>query len=159
MKKTGWALLALAGMLGAAVAQDALASAVKGRKAQGPTRITSDRLEFDYKDYVALFDGNVKVADPQFVLTANKMLVFFENTNDVRRVDAVGNVKVVSLDRTVTCGKATYLRANGSIEMFDQPVVSKGENTIRGRKITIWIDDNRVEVDGAVQLEGTTGSR
>lgn len=140
------------------LAQNPLAASVKGRKG-GTTRITSDKLEFDYKDFVALFEGNVKVADPQFELTANKMLIFFENTNDVRRVDAVGDVKVVSLDRTATCGKATYKRADGTIEMFEQPVVRKGVNTIRGQKITIWIMDNRVEVDGAVQLEGTAGSR
>lgn len=149
-------LVCLAGTL---PAQNPVSALTRGRKVKGTTRITSNKLEFDYKDYVALFDGNVKVADPQFVLTADKMLIFFENTNDVRRVDAVGNVKMESLDRRATCGKATYLRATGAIELMEQPVVQKGPNTLRGRKITVWINDNRVEVEGAVQLEGMTGSK
>ncbi len=151
-------MLGCVALLGTAAAQDAVTALARGRRTQGTTRITANKLEFDYKDYVALFDGNVKVADPQFVLTADKMLIFFENTNDVRRVDAVGNVKVVSQDRTATCGKATYIRANGAIEMLEQPVVRKGPNMLRGRKITVWVNDNRVEVEGAVQLEGMTGS-
>jgi lipopolysaccharide export system protein LptA len=152
-------MVAVLGFAAVAVtAQNPLGELSK-RSRTGKTTITSDRLEFDYKDYVALFEGHVKVVDPQFTMTANKMLVFFENTNDVRRLDAIGKVKVVSADRTATCGKATYTRANGAIVMQEQPEVSKGPNTIRGGTITVWIGDNRVEVDGAVQLEGTVGSR
>lgn len=147
-------LLALA----LATAQNPLGGVMKGGR-KGKTTITSDRLEFDYKDYVALFEGNVKVQDPQFVLTSQKMLVFFENTNDVRRLDAIGNVRVVSEDRVATCGKATYTRDNGAIVMQDQPVVVKGANTLRGSKITIWVGDNRVDVEGAVKLEGEAESK
>lgn len=144
---------------GALEAQSPLNAIARSRKGVGgATRISADKLEFDYKDYVALFEGNVKIADPQFELTANKMLIFFENTNDVRRIDAVGNVRVVSEDRMATCGKATYIRATGAVEMLEQPVVRKGRNTLRGRKITIWVNDNRVEVEGTVQLEGMKGS-
>lgn len=157
--RTGFGIACAVGLAGAVgMAQNPLAGLAKSERT-GKTTITSDKLEFDYKDYVALFEGHVKVVDPQFTLTANKMLVFFENTNDVRRLDAIGNVKVVSGDRTATCGKATYTRANGAIVLQEQPVVTKGPNTIRGGMITVWIGDSRVEVNEAVQLEGTVGSR
>ncbi len=161
MKTTSWCgIAALIALLAYGVAaEDPLGGLTRRRSADDETRITSDRLEFDYKDYVALFEGNVRVVDPQFELTADKMLVFFERTNDVRRVDAIGNVHVVSLDRTARCGRATYTRANGSILLQEQPVVTKGPHTLRGEVIRIWLADNRVEVDGAVQLEGSAGSR
>ena len=138
-------------------ATDPIASAVRGGKGKprGTTTVTSDRLEFDYKDYVALFEGHVKIVDPEFTLTADQMLIFFENTNEVARVDAVGHVNMVSLDRKATCGKAVYTRSNGAIVLTGDPVVSKGPNTLRGQKITVWVGDNRVDVEGGVQLQGT----
>ena len=135
-------------------AGDPLAGAMRSRKTPGTTKITSDRLEFDYKDYVALFEGHVKIVDPQFTLTADQMLVFFANTNDVTRVDAVGHVTMQSQDRKATCGKAVYTRSNGAIVLTGDPVVSKGENVLRGQKITVWIGDSRVDVEGGVQLQG-----
>ncbi len=161
MKKTTGCGAAVATLLlaGVLVAADPLAGLSRQRSVEGETTITSDRLEFDYKDYVALFEGNVRVVDPQFELTSDKMLIFFERTNDVRRVDAIGNVNVISLDRTARCGRATYTRANGSILLQEQPVVTKGPHTLRGETIRIWLADNRVEVDGSVQLEGSAGSR
>ena len=74
----------------------AAVAAVKPVKAaQGPTTITSDRLEFDYRDMVALFEDNVVVTDPELKMTADRMLVYFDGTNDVRQVTAAGHVKVV----------------------------------------------------------------
>ena len=137
---------------------DPLAALGKGRKAGGKTTVTANKLEYDYKKYVALFQGNVRVVDAEFTLTADKVLIIFENVNEVRRIDAQGNVKVVSEDRTATCGKATYTRASGEILLEDQPVVSKGGNTIRGKTITVWLNSNYVEVNEAVQLESTGGS-
>ncbi len=143
-------------------ASDLVADAARpraGNKPRGTTVITSDRLEFDYKDYVALFEGHVKIVDPQFVLTADQMLVFFENTNDVTRVDAVGHVNMQSQDRKAACGKAVYTRSNGAVVLTGDPVVSKGPNTLRGQKITVWIGDSRVDVEGGVQLQGPPGSK
>ena len=140
-----------------AAGNDPLAGAFKskGGKSRGTTTITSDRLEFDYKEYIALFEGHVKIVDPQFTMTSDKMLIFFENTNSVSRVDAVGHVHMESLDRKATCGKAVYTRNNGAIVMTIDPIVTKGENTLRGQKITVWLGSSRVDVEGGVQLQGT----
>ena len=125
----------------------------------GPTIITSDRLEFDYKDFIALFEGNVKVKDPQFTLNADKMLVFFENTNDVKRVDAIGSVVLTSEDMTGTCGKATYTAKNGLVLLQSNPgepmpVVTKGENSITGKSISVWLNEQNVVVENDVTLVG-----
>lgn len=138
-------------------ANDPLANAVRSNKGKprGETTVTADRLEFDYQQWIALFEGNVKIVDPEFKLWADRMLIFFENTNDVTRVDAVGHVHMESLDRKATCGKAVYTRVNGAIVLTSDPVVSKGPNTLRGQKITVWINDSRVDVEGGVQLQGT----
>jgi len=122
MKKL--ALVLFAGMLACALfAEDPLAALRATRPKGGTTTITSDTLEFNYKDFVALFDGNVRVEDPQFTLTADKMLIFFDKTNEVRRLDAIGDVKVVSDDRTGSCGRAIYTRATGTIVLQGDPAL------------------------------------
>lgn len=146
-------LLAATALL--AAGSDPLKSAKGGKKDRGTTTVTADKLEFDYEQYVALFEGHVKIVDPQFTLTSDKMLIFFENTNSVSRVDAVGHVHMTSLDRTASCAKAVYTRNNGAIVLTGDPVVTKGQNSLRGQKITVWLGDNRVDVEGGVQLQGT----
>lgn len=127
-----------------------------------PTRITSDRLEFDYHNMVALFEGHVIVTDPQFRLTTDKMLVFFENSNDVKRVDCVGHVDMTSDDIRCRSGRAAYTRENAQVLLQDEPVVTKGEGeekqTVSGEIIRVWLNDERVVVENGVGVEGRTGS-
>ena len=135
-------------------AQNEVFSGRKRDPNAGPTVITSDKLEFDYKEFIALFDGHVVVTDPEFTLKADKMLVFFENTNEVKRVDAVGNVFLRSGDMTAVCGKATYTSKNAQVLIQnDDPVVTKGENRITGEKMSIWLKEQRVVVESGVRLE------
>ena len=123
----------------------------------GPTVITSNSLEFDYKEFIALFEGNVRVKDPQFTLTADKMLVYFENTNDVKRVDAIGRVVLTSGDMRATCSRASYTAANGLVKVWSDPgdplpVVTKGENKITGKNISVWLNEQIVKVESEVEL-------
>ena len=133
-----------------------------GNRAAGPTKITSDRLEFDYHSFVALFDGHVVVTDPEFTLKTDKMLVFFENTNDVKRVDCVGSVDMQSDDIRARSGRATYTRENAQVMMQDEPVVTKGSGddrqSVSGEIIRIWLNDERVVVENGVGVESTGGS-
>ena len=124
----------------------------------GPTVITSDRLEFDYNEFIALFDGKVKVIDPQFTLAADKMLIFFENTNDVKRVDAIGSVVLTNGNMTAICGKATYTAKNGQVQLNSPngeppPVVTKDETRISGAVMSVWLNEQRVTVDKDVVME------
>ena len=139
-------------------AQDDLKDALKSRPKDAVTRIVSDKLGYDYQDNIAIFDGNVTVTDPQFTLTADRIMVVFEkgesSSNQVRRLDASGGVRVVSEDREGTCGKAVYTRSTATVVMLDKPVARKGDNTLTGDKITIFLEESRIEVDGGVQLEG-----
>ncbi|MDD5708862.1 MAG: LptA/OstA family protein [Kiritimatiellae bacterium] len=131
--------LSLAGMatIGTAAAKDA-------RK--GETVITSNRLEYDYKESVVMFEENVKVADPQFTMTADRVLVFLAGTNDVRQVRAVGNVVFVSEGRSARCAQAVYTRADGKIVMTGNDVVlQRAKDQVWGKEVTIWVNDQRME--------------
>ena len=165
MKRTTlFALLAAAALLPAVLAPAAggAKGPLAGRKRPadaGPTVITSDQLEFDYQNFVALFDGHVVVKDPEFTLTTDRMLVTFENSNDVKRVDCIGNVDMVSDDIHARCGRAVYTRENALVVMSDEPVVTKGpDQRVAGQVINIWLDDERVEVKNGAAVETRANS-
>lgn len=145
--------VSLATSVQAATRSKSLVEMGKTSAGDGPTVITSDKLEFDYNEFIALFDGHVVVKNSKFTLKADRMLVCFEHTNDIKRVDAVGNVDLKSGDMRAVCGKATYTSSDGKILIQNNPVVSKGENSIAGNKMSIWLNDERVVVEDDVSLE------
>jgi lipopolysaccharide transport protein LptA len=110
----------------------------------GPMVITSDLMEVDYKEYVAAFDNNVHVTDPQFEMTCDRMLVFFEGTNHIKRIIAINHVVMTQPDRNATCDKAVYEHASGKITMTGSPVVNHGNDHWTGTELTVWLSDQRV---------------
>ena len=127
-----------------------------GSSTNAPARetiINSDKIDFDYKEGVILFDDHVVVDDPQFVMRSDRLLVFMESTNDVSQVMAIGNVVFSNEMRSATCDKAIYTRKDGQVVLTgDVRLKTEGETTgeVRGKKVVIWVDDERVEVlDGA----------
>lgn len=124
----------------------------------GPTIVKSDKLEYDYKNNIALFDGHVDVKDPEFTLKADRMIIFLEKSNEVQRVACTGNVRMTNEDTVIVCGKATYTRLNAHVLLEDEPVVTKGEQRLTGESIDVWLNDSRVIVNNGVGIEAKTDS-
>jgi len=114
----------------------------------GGMTITSDRIEYDYKELVIAFDEHVLVVDPRFTMTCDRMLVFLEGTNQIKRIICIGNVDGSQPDRHATCDKAVYDHATGEIVMTGNPVLTRGADRVVGTKITVYQNDSRVVVDG-----------
>ena len=130
--------------------------------AQGGIRITSDRSDYDHKEGVAMFDGNVAldatVRGERYTMNAAQMFVFLEGTNDLKRVVALGGVVVTNGMRVGTCAKAVYAKAANRVTMHGGDdgtpawlgsVDPKRRNDVSGRRITFWIDSQQVEVEGS----------
>lgn len=148
MKTIGFSVLigVLAGALGLQ-AQDEQsapkATAVAG-SGTNKTTITAQRLTYDYKRSIAVFEGDVVAQDPQMKMVADKMIVVFEGTNSVKTLTAQGNVKITSEDREATCFTAVYKNEGGEVIMTGSPMLRRGENTVSGDKITFWVNDEKV---------------
>ncbi len=111
--------------------------------------ITAERIEFDNKEGVILFDENVVVDDPQFIMSSDRLLVFMEGTNDVQQIMAVGKVIITNLNRLASCDKAVYTRKDGQIVMTGNArLMRQGDEggEVTGNRITFWLDDERMEV-------------
>ena len=142
-----WMLLPmlLATVLGAVAATPVR----KGGRKSGETVITASRMEYDYTESAVLFEENVKVVDPEFTMTADRVIVLLEGTNNLKQVRCLGNVVLVSEDRSARCAEAVYTKADGKIVMTGEAVLQRAKDQIWGRKITIWVDDERMECEPA----------
>lgn len=120
-------------------------SAALGREAV----ITAERIEFDNKEGVILFDENVLVDDEQFVMRSDRLLVFMEGTNDVQQIMSVGRVSITNQNRSASCDKAVYTKKTGQIVMTGNArLMREGDQggEVTGNRITFWLDDERMEV-------------
>ena len=114
------------------------------------TVITSASIEFDYKEMVAVFEENVRVENPQFLMLADRVLVFLDGTNDVKQILALGRVSVTNEIRSGSCDKAVYTRATDQIVLTGHAELRRGGDYVTGDRIVIWLNDERMEVSPGV---------
>lgn len=144
----------------------AVAVEKKGDK-ERQVKITSVRTDYDRREGVIMFDRNVFVDDPEYKLHADRVYVFLDGTNDLKRIVAIGNVAVTNELRSGTCAKATYSKASSKLVMYWDSETGKlarledngkKRGELMGRKITFWTDTEQVEVEGSqitVDADGT----
>lgn len=119
--------------------------------------ITADRTDYDRKEGVVLFDRNVYVDDEQYQMHTDRLFLFLDGTNDLKRLVAIGNVAITNENRRAYCARATFNKKLGRIVMYssDEIMASLSEegkkgSEVKGEKITFWIDSEQVEVENPV---------
>ena len=124
--------------------------------------ITSERTDYDRKEGIILFDRNVYVDDEQYQMHADRLFVFLDGTNDLKRIVAIGNVSITNEARTASCSRAVFTKAASKIVMYgDENSYARLEDpsqrggVAEGKKITFWLDAEQVSVEeSAVRLPG-----
>jgi lipopolysaccharide export system protein LptA len=97
---------------------------------QGPTEITATQeAQFDTKTRSGVFIGNVKVVDPQFTLTSNRLTVHLNKDEDgggLNEAEAQGNVVIVHINQPKTPAQtaATSKPAAGSATIGPSPAAT-----------------------------------
>jgi lipopolysaccharide export system protein LptA len=144
-----------------------------GQKPEVPLYISASRLEADQDQRRVLFKGQVKAVYGDAILYADELLVFYRPKGEGRspaagktqplspladlggetidRIEARGKVRLVQGDRVATGARAVYYRDKDEIVLLGQPQVWRGENHLRGSKITIYLASRKVVVQGSSQ--------
>lgn len=129
------------------------ADAAKGGSATNrESVITADKIEYDNKEGVILFDEHVLVDDARFMLRSDRLLLFLEGTNsnqDVQQIMAIGHVTITNESRSASCDKAVYTKKDGQIVMTGNASLNSGgtrAGEVSGNRITFWLNDERMEV-------------
>ena len=135
--------------------------AAKAKEKKQPTGrdavITAERTDYDRKEGVILFDRNVYVDDEQYQLHADRLFLFLDGTNDLKRLVALGNVAITNEEKNATCSRAVYVKKSSKIVMYGEEGIpaslyqggTKG-STVKGERITFWLNSEQVEIERPV---------
>ena len=127
--------------------QDMMQKVDEGSKKEtGTTVITSKELFMDHGARTVRFEQNVKVVDPQMVMTCDTLEVRFSESNEISWIEALGGVTMIQEkeERTATGGRATYDVQTDEFTLEDNPVLSDGRNKLYGEKIRLWRKSGRM---------------
>lgn len=117
------------------------------------TVITAEKLTFDYKKGLAVFENNVLVSDPEMQLACDRLTILFEKeTNKPQIIRAEGRVTVTQEDKTAHAELGVYEVNTGKIVLTGKPRVMRGRDLLEGETITFWRDENRMICQPSARL-------
>lgn len=116
---------------------------------QGPIKITSQNLEARHKERMVVFTGDVVARQEQFALYADHLTVYLKKeVDDIDRIVAKDNVRIVQGDRLATCREAVYYHGEGTLILQGDPMVREGDSSVKGWRIVYYVDGERSVVEG-----------
>jgi lipopolysaccharide export system protein LptA len=121
-----------------------------------PIKITSATLEVRDKDKMATFAGDVHLVQGDTTMRSKTLVVFYDDdaasqpagpsgaaraapqqNQQIKRVEAKGNVIVVQKDQTATGESGVFdMRAN-TVTLLGNVVISQGQNVVKGDTLTV----------------------
>ena len=114
-----------------------------------PVDVVADSMEGLEKGKIILFKGNVIAKQVDLYLFSDMLTAYVnEETNEIDRAKAEGNVKIVKLDRTATCKEAFFYNDKGEIILKGDVIVFSGKDKVSGDVVTYYINEDRVHVMG-----------
>jgi lipopolysaccharide export system protein LptA len=115
---------------------------------KGPTNITSDSGDLDYKNKVALFAGHVHAIQGGGDLTSDKLKVQYGNDfNDIRMIYADGNVRMSQGTQWITSDHAVLDQSTHIVTFFGNPVAHDQKDQITGSTIKVDLVSGKSTVD------------
>jgi len=129
----------------------------KGFTSDQPVNITSDRMVADNRNRTVNFLGNVVAKREDMIMFSDQLSAVYTEQSKIEKIIARGNVKINQTNRTATCQEATFFQLRQQVVMTGKPKVWQNKNIITGDKITIFIKEDRVEVESQKQEGGKQG--
>jgi lipopolysaccharide export system protein LptA len=106
-------------------------------------------VEADQKQNRVTFKGNVIAKQGDLTLYTNSLIVLYDQTSKkIKEIKAMGNVKIVQLDRRVTSHQATFNQEENKVVLEGDAVIREGENVVRGERVTYYVNEEKAVVEG-----------
>jgi lipopolysaccharide export system protein LptA len=116
-----------------------------------PITIKSNEMTADNRGKMAVFSGKVVAKQGDITIFSDKLIVNYADKNgEVDKVEAIGNVRIVQLNRTGIASQAVYESRDGRITLTGSPnpKVTQGMDSVSGKTITYYVDDDKSFVSG-----------
>ena len=118
-----------------------------------PIKITSATLEIRDKDKIATFSGDVHLVQGDTTTRSQTLIVFYDDdapanpgttsgqaaahqNQQIKRVEAKGNVIVVQKDQTATGESGIFDMKSNTVTLVGNVVISQGSNVVKGDTLT-----------------------
>ncbi|GHG82613.1 LptA/OstA family protein [Pseudodonghicola xiamenensis] len=147
--------LSLVLVLGAnmAVAQDTrVAFGNSKADTSAPVEVTAASLDVNQSDGSAEFTGDVLVVQGDMRLTANRVFVVYDRGQSrIARLEATGDVVLVSGQDAAEAERADYSIDDGTIVMTGNVLLSQGASALSSDRMTIELATGTARMAGRVK--------
>ncbi len=116
--------------------------------APAPVDIRADRLELDQKAGRARFEGAVEVVQGALTLRCARLQARYAE-GDIVGLEATGDVRLSGKGWTAAAARAVWDRSAGRLVLTGDPHIRRGGDVLRGARVLVWPDDERVVVEQA----------
>ena len=112
-----------------------------------PIKIKSDRLTTDNTRKMATFEGNVAARQGDLTIYSDKMVInYADNEGRVSTTEVFGNVRIIQGERRAQAEHGIYDAKLATITLDGNPKVFQNSDTISGKIITYFLDQDKSEV-------------
>jgi lipopolysaccharide export system protein LptA len=131
-----------------------------GMSSDQPIQFESESLEVRDQEHMAVFSGHVIVHQGATVLKADTLNVYYQGsateaaapagqgTQQVKRLEANGNVLVTSGEQTASGNAAVFDTTLNTIVLTGNVVLTQGDNVIRGPRLVINVETSQAKMEG-----------
>lgn len=125
-----------------------------------PVEVTAENLSVDQATGTAVFTGNVVAAQGEMRLSSNQLLVVYrEETEGIERLEATGDVILVSGPDAAESERADYNIDDGTIVMRGNVLLTQGPSALTADTMTVQLDSGTAQMSGSVKTILQTGER
>ncbi len=125
-----------------------------------PVEVTADVLEVNQEDGSALFKGNVLILQGDMRLSADSVLVINKSEGSgIERLEARGNVLLVSGQDAAEAGQADYTIDSGTVELRGDVLLTQGESTLGAENMVVNLTTGNATLSGRVRTTLTGGDQ
>lgn len=117
-----------------------------------PVEVTADSLDVNQADGTAEFQGNVLIGQGEMRLSAQRVLVIYnEDTSGIDRLEATGDVVLVSGPDAAEAQRADYSVSSGVIVMSGNVLLTQGKNALTSDRMTVNLSSGTAQMNGRVK--------
>lgn len=125
-----------------------------------PVEVTADNLAVDQNAGTALFTDNVIVIQGEMRLSADNVLVVYDTSAQaIDRIEATGNVVLISGQDAAESERADYNVDDGTIVMRGSVLVAQGPSAMTADTMTVQLSDGTAQMSGRVKTVLQTGNQ
>ena len=117
-----------------------------------PVEVTADNLTVEQTTNSAVFTGNAKVVQGTLILSANSIMVHYNDAQSaIDLVEATTNVVFTNGAEVAEAQRGIYRVASGRIDLTGDVVLVQGPNAISGDALTLDLNTSKGTMTGNVK--------